>query len=372
MGQVVLRNNRYVGRYYIDTPERRVRKAVVLGFKHEMTKPEAKRRLLNMLASEGINAPTYLERALGTAKTFSDAVEEWERFRLPQLGASSQYVNPKLVKKHLSSFFGKMALDGITTGTVNTWIATAMRGLEPKTVHNMYKLFRAIVNWNYRQKDQPPKKWSPDLPPLRDEEQRWFSPKETALIVNAAREPYRTLFHLAASTGCRAGELFGLHVEDIDLERQVIRIVRSIWKRREVPTKTRKGYREVFIDGETVAALRKHLTGRTSGRLFQNRNGNPFDDTEVVQGVLYPLCDKLGIPRGGMHAWRHGRVSLLRASGAPEDLVRRQIGHSSLRTTSNYTHFSEGFQRDLAERLSWTQIAELDSVPNTSSPSRIN
>src|SRR5580704_17749114 len=71
-GQVFVRNGRYVGRFNVDTPERRIRKAVVLGLKSEMTKPAAKRRLLEMIASEGINAPTYLERALVSAKTFND------------------------------------------------------------------------------------------------------------------------------------------------------------------------------------------------------------------------------------------------------------------------------------------------------------
>lgn len=372
VGQVFLRCGRWVGRYYVDTAERRIRKSVVLGLKEELTKPEARRNLLNLLTAEGINTPTYLERALGTAKTFSEVAELWERNRLPKLGLSSQYMNPKLIARHLIPFFGKLALDGIKTGTINEWISTSMKGFEPKTVHNMYKLFRAIVNWHYRQQDEQPKKWSPDLPPLRDEEQRWFSPEETTRLVNAASGQYKTLFHLAASTGCRAGELFGLHAEDIDLERQVIRVIRSIWKGREVPTKTRKGFREVFIDLGTIAVLKAHLAGRVVGRVFQTRNGTPLDDTEVVQGVLYPLCDALGIPRGGLHAFRHGRVSLMRASGCPDDVVKRQIGHSSLRTTSGYTHFSEDFQRNLAERLSWTQNAKLDSVQIAVSSNQIN
>lgn len=118
-GQVFVRNDRYVGRYYVDTPERRIRKAVVIGLKSEMTKPEAKRRLLEMLSTEGINAPTYLERALGSAKTFNEVADKWEQMRLPKLGLSSQYSNPKLVAKHLRPFFGTMAIDSIKTGTIN-------------------------------------------------------------------------------------------------------------------------------------------------------------------------------------------------------------------------------------------------------------
>lgn len=352
-GQVMLRNGKYVGRYYADTPERRVRKAIVLGLRKEMTLPEARRRLLDHLAKEGINTRTYLDRVLGNAKTFRDAVERWESIKLPTLAISSQYVNPKLISRHLLPFFGAKTLDDIRTGDINEWIMM-MKPFEPKTVHNMYKLFRGIVNWHYRQEDQSMRKWNPDLPPLHDEEQRWFTPEESMRIIDAAHGQYKALFHLAMATGCRAGELFGLHAEDVDLTRRIIRVVRSVWRGREVRTKTRKGFREVFLDGQAAQMLSEHLRGRTSGRVFQTRNGTPLADRDVVQDVLHPLCDKLGIPRGGMHAFRHGRVSLMRANGAPEDLVKRQIGHSSLRTTSGYTHFSEEFQRNLADRLSWT------------------
>ena len=169
------------------------------------------------------------------------------------------------------------------------------------------------------------------------------------------------VFHLAASTGMRAGELFGLKVEDIDFRRQLIRVVRSTWMGKEVPTKTRKGHREIFIDENTVRALQEYLQGRTNGFVFASKSGTALRDRDIVFDVLYPLCDRLGIKRGGMHAFRHGRVSLMRVSGAPEDVVKRQIGHSSLRTTSGYTHFTEDFQRNLANKLSWTQFAKLDS-----------
>jgi integrase len=68
-----------------------------------------------------------------------------------------------------------------------------------------------------------------------------------------------------------------------------------------------------------------------------------------------------------MHAFRHGRVSQLQAGGVPPDFTKSQVGHSSLRTTSGYTHFTEAFKRETVERLasetpSWTQLAKLDSV----------
>ena len=60
---------------------------MVLGLKSEMTKPEAKRRLLEMLSTEGINAPTYLERALGSAKTFNEVADQMGTDAVAEAGA---------------------------------------------------------------------------------------------------------------------------------------------------------------------------------------------------------------------------------------------------------------------------------------------
>ena len=55
---------------------------------------------------------------------------------------------------------------------------------------------------------------------------------------------------------------------------------------------------------------------------------------------------------GGLHAFRHGRVSVLQSSGVPGDLLKEWIGHSSLRMTSRYTHFDEAFRKQTANETS--------------------
>jgi integrase len=366
-GQVFLRNDRWVGRFYVDVPEasKRKRRALVLGMKRELNRSEAKRKLLDIIMQQGVNTPTHLERSLRPPTTFADVADAWELKRLPQLKPSSRYTAPKLIAKYLRPCFGQMDLEDIKTGTVNDWIMDLQgKGLEPKTIHNLWKLFRAIMNWHSQQSDELPRKWYPSLPTIPDVEQRWFTQQEIGWIVNKAEGQYRVLFHLAGSSGMRAGELFGLHVDDLDMDRGVIHVQRSVWRGLEVSPKTRRGYREVWIDSGTVRIIRDHLGSRVSGRLFQTRNGTPLTDHDVLKDVLYPICDRLKLPRGGMHAFRHGRVSHMQQNQVPPDFTKSQVGHSSLRTTSAYTHFSESFKREIVEQLaaSWTHSDQLDSV----------
>jgi integrase len=75
--------------------------------------------------------------------------------------------------------------------------------------------------------------------------------------------------------------------------------------------------------------------------------------------------DFLGIPVGTMHAFRHGRASQMQTAGLPGDFVTSQIGHSSLKITSLYTHFEHEKKRALAEQLlSCTQTGDLNSTAN--------
>ncbi len=367
-GSLTLVGQKWYGRYWRDVPgkENREHPLVVLGEKSSMTKPEARRKLMAIIEAEGVNSPQHLERALKPAVTFNSIADAWEAKRLPLLHNSSQFITPGRLRKHVRPFFGSMAIEEIRTGTVNDWIRSmTAKKLEPKTIHNVWKDFRAIVNWQRKQMDEPKVTWYPDLPTLPDDEQRWFTQAEIRQIVDAATGQYKVLFHLAGYTGLRSGELVGLRVEDLKLEDGVIEVRRAVWNGIEGDTKTKSGKRNVFIDSATLQLLRDFLAGRQAGRLFQSRLGTPLENRDICRRVLKPLCEKLCIRPGGMHAFRHGRVSHMQASMVPGDFLNNQIGHSSLRITSNYTHFAHGQKREMVEKLlSCTQSADLYTVAN--------
>jgi len=188
------------------------------------------------------------------------------------------------------------------------------------------------------------------MPEIPVKQQRCFSPDEMRLIVNAATDQWNVLFATLAGTGMRCGEAFGLHVEDLDLVAGKIFIRRSVWEGEEVSVKTKQGYRVVNIDPDLVRMLADHLGKRTSGRVFQTRNGTPFCKRNVMR-KLNEILKKLNLPKAGLHAFRHGRVSVLQAMGVPGDLVKEWVGHSNLHTTSAYTHFQDDFRKRIAAEV---------------------
>jgi hypothetical protein len=92
---------------------------VVLGKVGEITKTEARRKLIHLITEAGCYEPDYLQRVMGKTATFNHVADKWEAVRLPMLRSDTQYAVPKLIRKHLRPFFGKIPVDSIKTGTIN-------------------------------------------------------------------------------------------------------------------------------------------------------------------------------------------------------------------------------------------------------------
>jgi integrase len=73
---------------------------------------------------------------------------------------------------------------------------------------------------------------------------------------------------------------------------------------------------------------------------------------KVVEYHLWPILDALGIPRCGVHAFRHSHTALLLDTGATPKVVQRQLRHSDARTTLEiYGHVVGDAQREAVEKV---------------------
>ena len=66
--------------------------------------------------------------------------------------------------------------------------------------------------------------------------------------------------------------------------------------------------------------------------------------------ILHPIRERLGIPRGGFHAFRHGLGTALMQEGASARVVQQQLGHSDLRMLARYVHVVPQDQRAAVDR----------------------
>ena len=135
------------------------------------------------------------------------------------------------------------------------------------------------------------------------------------------------------ASGARVSELCGLNLNDIDYDRQTIRVIGKGNKERVIP-----------IGRPAVAALEKWLAVRSElandkigDAIFLGARGKRIDQRQVRE-VVYKTIEL------GPHALRHSAATHLLEGGADLRTVQEILGHASLSTTQIYTHVS-------AERL---------------------
>ncbi len=361
-GQVVKKGKMWHGRYYVDLHDRRKRVSVPLGSINQLTKPEAKRKLRELLEQSGVNAEAHLLQALRVSQTFSQEAAWWRQNKLSLFKPSCQETMGSHVDKYLQPRFGTISIDAVDERRVQEFIADLNRTeLAPKSIRNIVGVLKLILG-KKRWQD-----WNLALPEVPEKEQRYFTEDEMRKIINAVSGQWHALFATMAATGLRCGEVFGLHVEDLDCSSCRIHVRRSIWRGQEVTVKTKSGNRTVNIEPALAQILREHLKGRSAGRMFQTENGTPYSK-DNVRRKLVSVLNKLGLRHGGLHAFRHGRVSVLQENGVPGDLVKEWIGHSSLRTTSRYTHIRPEFRERVAAEVGLFKpmLDPMDPIPTKS------
>src|ERR1700747_909559 len=89
-----------------------------------------------------------------------------------------------------------------------------------------------------------------------------------------------------------------------------------------------------------------------AGFLFVTRNGRPPSSNKVVEYHLWALLDALGIPRCGLHSFRHGHTALLLETGAKPKVAQRQLRHADARTTLQiYGHVVGDAHREAVNKV---------------------
>ena len=151
----------------------------------------------------------------------------------------------------------------------------------------------------------------------------------------------RTLVLLAASTGLRQGELFGLKWRDVDFEHGELNVIRSIVCGVEGRCKTESSQKPVPMHSQLAGLLMawrgQCKFNRDDDWVFASRlrNGQkPYWGAAIMRHHIQPVAEKLGVQkRIGWHTFRHTYCTLLRSLGVEFKVMQELMRHSSLRST---------------------------------------
>ncbi len=164
-------------------------------------------------------------------------------------------------------------------------------------------------------------------------------------LTEAIPERYRALVTLAAGTGLRQGEVFGLTVDRIDFLRRQLTVDRQLVTMPDrapylAPPKTQASVRVVPLPQVVVEAVAVHLaTWPTDQSIFTTELGDPIRRTAFSERIWRPALKRVGLSGVTMHGLRHFYASLLIRHGESVKTVQGRLGHASAaETLDTYSH----------------------------------
>jgi integrase len=278
--------------------------------------------------------------------TFRCYGEQWRAVQVHRPSTAVQLETN--LRRHVYPTLGDRPMGAIRPSEVQAWVRSLAEVLEPSTVELVYRyvvaIFRAatadrVISQNPVVGTRLPKAEPRRVEPLGAE--------VVQAIMEAVPDRYRALVVLAAGTGLRQGECFGLTLDRVDFLRRQLTVDRQLVL---LPgsgpalgaPKTQASYRVVPLPAVVLDALAAHLSCYPvgpDGFLFTNHAGEPIRRTRFSD-VWRPAVKASGAPMGtGFHSLRHFYASLLIRHGESVKVVQARLGHASAaETLDTYSH----------------------------------
>ena len=329
----------------------------------------------------GLNSATFQPQTVITLREF------WESYfvpeMLPTLKHSTRKMYTSLMTKHLLPYFGKRKLAEIGAVHVQKFVLQKhhagssiqalghLRDVFPKpragysvqTLGHLRdvlsKIFETAKSWGMVQTN--PARGA-KLPPMeRVRKSRVLASEEIGRLVQALREPARTVFFVGVTLGLRIGELLALRLEDVDLERDRLYVRRDVYRGHVQSPKTRASEREFDLSPLHVRWLREYLLHRKvqSDWLFPSGAGTVLDDRTLLRREIVPVCKRLAVARFGWHALRHTFATIADNYGVPISVTQSLLGHTSLNTTMIYTHALRDAKREAVAKVAGVLFSDV-------------
>jgi integrase/recombinase XerD len=177
--------------------------------------------------------------------------------------------------------------------------------------------------WNFRKLARPRREKR--LPEVLSK------PEVRRLIESVRNLKHRTALMVMYSAGMRVGEVVKLKVNDIDLDRMLIRVEQAKGKKD----------RYTILSPAALLSLRAYWKDyRPRGPwLFESADRKSHWSIRSLQQVFKRAIAKAGIQKAvSSHVLRHSFATHLLEQGVDTLIIKDLLGHSQLQTTAKYLH----------------------------------
>ena len=276
-----------------------------------------------------------------------------------------------IVHHHLIPSLGYIALKKLTAEKVQAFNKQKQdEGLANRTVVLIHAVLRRAlenaVKWGLISRNVAKLVSLPHIE--RYDAQTITSEQATKLLEVARGSRLEALLLVAVTTGMRRGELLALHWEDVDFDKGVIYVRRTMsWIKgygyKESEPKTKSGRRQIVLPAVALEALKMHRIYRDemrvkagarwseNGIVFCNIYGGSFNPNKVLL-LFGELLKEAGLPHMRFHDLRHSAATILLMAGIHPKVVQERMGHSTIAMTLDvYSHVLPSMQQEAAEKI---------------------
>lgn len=211
-----------------------------------------------------------------------------------------------------------------------------------------------------------------ELPKQNRDEMNALSPEMARRFLEAcATDKWAVLFQLALSTGMRPEEYLGLKWSDIDFDRDLVTVQRTLcWKRKGGgyyfgEPKTSRSRRSIPLPRSVRAALIEHKKRQNEERLktgpgyetldliFATSQGTPLMPRNLLRRHFKPILVRAKLSETiRLYDLRHSCATLLLAAQENPKVVSERLGHASITLTlDTYSHVLPSMQQAATDKL---------------------
>ena len=261
----------------------------------------------------------------------------------------------QVIEGHIIPELGPVRLSQLRADQINHLLSKKLEaGLSNRFVEYVHGILKrslnAAVRWDLLMKN-PALQVTPPKPAYKLPN-TWDMDQVKRFLEVLQGDRWAAIYYLGCGTGMRKGEVLGLSLSALDLDKGYLMVVQTLQlvngKLMLLEPKTQKSRRMIVLPDFVRDALKMHLVRREglskgpswkeSGLVFTTDIGTPIFPRNLVRHFKSKLKEA-GLPEIRFHDLRHSVASLLLQKNIHPKLVSELLGHSNVNLTLNtYSH----------------------------------
>ncbi len=324
-------------------------------------KPDGKTHYTSVYGSAYGDVKNILLRKISEQKnevlkcncTFKELADKWLESIVHNVKESTYSNYFMKLEKHILPCIGTVKYEHLTVKNLNDFIAVKLRsGLSPKYVSDICRVIKSITKFARVRLGYADKAELLSLPKCEKKERKMLSVAQQNLLISYLSKgvlPSDLGVFIAAVTGIRIGELCALRWADIDFEKRIITVRKTMQRIKNIggktatkvvitPPKSRTSEREIPIPEVLFSRLKSM---KKSDNHYILTGEKTFSEPRTMQYRFKAILKKLNLPSVNFHSLRHMFATRCVAAGADVKTLSELLGHSSVEMTLNrYVHSS--------------------------------